>query len=155
MDFKRITVTTIASGFGSGCSPLIPGTTGTIPAWLIAFYLIEGNQLWLIAAAVLATALSIWVAGEAEAFYGHDAKKIVMDEWAGMFIAVILVPFSLTNYTIAFVAFRIFDVIKLPPAAQAERLPRGWGVTLDDVVAGIQANVLTQIAIFALGYFGF
>ena len=40
--------------------------------------------------------------------------------------------------------------IKLPPAAQAERLPRGWGVTMDDVVAGIQANILTHIAIYIL-----
>ena len=151
---KQIAIKMIASGFYSGYSPLIPGTTGTIPAWLIAYYLIAGNLPILIAAAVVTTAVSIWVAGEAEHYYGHDAKKIVMDEWAGMFIAIILVPFSFTNYAIAFVAFRIFDVIKLPPAAQAEQLPGGWGVTLDDVVAGIQANIATQIAIFTIGYFG-
>ncbi|MBU8933283.1 MAG: phosphatidylglycerophosphatase A [candidate division Zixibacteria bacterium] len=151
---KRIAIKMIASGFYSGYSPLIPGTTGTIPAWLIAYYLIAGNLSVLIAATVVTTALSIWVAGEAESYYGHDSKKIVMDEWAGMFIAIILVPFSLTNYAIAFVAFRIFDVIKLPPAAQAERLPRGWGVTMDDVVAGIQANIATRVVIFAMGYFG-
>lgn len=151
---KRIVIKMIASGFYSGYSPLIPGTTGTIPAWLIAYYLIAGNLPVLIVATVVTTAISIWVAGEAEEFFGHDAKKIVMDEWVGMFISIILVPFSLTNYTIAFVFFRIFDVIKLPPAAQAERLPRGWGVTMDDVVAGIQANLATQVAIFAIAYFG-
>ncbi len=154
MDLKRTTIQMVASGFYSGYSPLVPGTTGTIPAWLIAYFLIGGNQPLLIAATVFTTALSVWVAGEAETYYGHDAKRIVMDEWAGMFIAVLFVPFSLTNYAVAFVAFRIFDVIKIPPAAQAERLPRGWGVTMDDVVAGIQANIMTWVVIFAWDYFG-
>jgi phosphatidylglycerophosphatase A len=72
----------------------------------------------------------------------------VIDEWAGMFVALLFVPVTLTNYLIAFVAFRAFDVIKLPPAAQSERLPIGWGVTMDDIVAGIQANVFTQIVIW-------
>ncbi|RKX28935.1 MAG: phosphatidylglycerophosphatase A [Candidatus Zixiibacteriota bacterium] len=151
---KRIFFQTLASGFYSGYSPIVSGTTGTVPAWLIAYYLIGGNLSTLAGVAVITTVLSIWIAGEAENFYGHDSKKIVIDEWAGMFIALLFVPFSLTNYAIAFVAFRIFDVIKIPPAAQAERLPRGWGVTMDDVVAGIQANLATQIVIFVIGYYG-
>jgi phosphatidylglycerophosphatase A len=67
-----------------------------------------------------------------------------------MFVAVLLVPYSLLNFTIAFVAFRILDAIKIAPAAQAEKLPAGWGVTMDDIVAGIQANIVTQIVIVIL-----
>jgi phosphatidylglycerophosphatase A len=48
----------------------------------------------------------------------------------------------------AFVAFRVYDVIKLPPATQFEKLPGGWGITMDDMVAGIQANVTVQVILF-------
>lgn len=67
-----------------------------------------------------------------------------------MLIAFWLLPYSLTNYAIAFIAFRAFDVVKIPPARQCERLPGGWGVTMDDVVAGIQANLFTQLVIWIM-----
>lgn len=147
---QRAFVKLLASGLYTGYSPIIPGTTGTVPAWLIAWFLIGGNQIWLGAATVLMFFVSVWSATEAEKIYGHDSKKIVSDEWIGMFLSLLFVPYSLLNYTIAFVAFRLFDVIKIPPAAQAERLPRGWGVTMDDVVAGVQANIAAQIVIWAI-----
>ncbi|HOD67229.1 MAG TPA: phosphatidylglycerophosphatase A [candidate division Zixibacteria bacterium] len=144
---KRGLVQLIAGGLYSGASPIVPGTTGSIPPWLIAWFLLAGNQAALGIVAVLTVFVSVWAAGEAERFYGHDAKKIVIDEWAGMFLTLLFVPYSLVNYLIGFAAFRAFDVVKIPPAAQAERLPRGWGVTMDDVVAGVQANILTQIVV--------
>lgn len=81
---------------------------------------------------------------------GRDARKIVIDEWAGMFLTLLFIPYSLVNYVIAFFAFRAFDVVKIPPARQSESLPGGWGVTMDDVVAGIQANIVTRVLIFVL-----
>lgn len=84
---------------------------------------------------------------------GHDSRYIVIDEWAGMFVAVLFVPWSLTNYIIAFFAFRIFDVIKLPPAARFEKLPAGWGITMDDIAAGVQANLVVQIYILLTALF--
>lgn len=111
----------------------------------------NGNAM-IIAAAVF-TALSIYLASAAENIFGHDSKKIVIDEWAGMMIALIFVPYSLLNYTIAFVAFRLLDAIKIPPASTAERLPSGWGVTADDIVAGIQANILTQLIVYVINYY--
>ena len=143
----------VASGLYSGYSPIIPGTTGTVPAWLIAYFLIAGDQLFLFIAFVVFSFISVWSATLAEDIYGHDAKKIVMDEWAGMFLSLMFVPFSLTNYLIAFVAFRVFDVLKIPPASQAERLPKGWGVTMDDVVGGVQACFCTHLIIFLMGRF--
>ena len=156
----------IATGFYSGYTHHLPhlghtkggkpirvnfaGTWGTIPAWLIAYFLIGGDQLVLASVAIVTFVLSIWSAGVAEKTFGHDAKKIVIDEWAGMFISVIMVPFSLPNYVIAFVAFRLFDVVKIPPARQCEKLPGGLGITMDDVVAGIQANILLQVLIRVL-----
>jgi phosphatidylglycerophosphatase A len=150
---KRFAIKFFASGLGTGYSPIVPGTTGTVPAWLLVWFVFAGNQTVLVLATVVMLFLSVWLAGAAEKLYGHDSKKIVTDEWAGMFIAVLFVPYTLTNYVIAFVAFRLFDVIKLPPAAQAERLERGWGVTMDDVVAGVQANIVTQVAVWLLASF--
>lgn len=151
---SRLTVL-IATGIYSGFLKPFPGTWGTIPAWLAAYYLIGGNLLILVAACVVTFFISVWSSGAAEKQFGHDARKIVIDEWAGMFIALVMVPYSLTNYLVAFVAFRFFDVVKLPPAAQSERLPQGWGVTMDDVVAGVYANLATQLIVRVLArYWG-
>ncbi len=147
---KTALVKIIATGLYSGYGRPFPGTWGTIPAWLLAYFLIGGNQALLAGTAVGVLVVSVWASGQAEQVFGHDARTIVIDEWAGMLIALILVPYSLTNYAIAFVAFRGFDVIKLPPARQAERLPGGWGVTMDDVVAGVQANLATHLVILGL-----
>ena len=147
---KKQFVTFVATGAWSGLIPWTPGTFGTIPAWLIAFFLIEGSIVGMVIAAVLSLFVSVWAAGEAETLFGHDARKIVIDEWAGMFVALIFVPFTITNYLVAFVAFRFFDVVKLPPASQWEKLPRGWGVTMDDIAAGVHANILTQVIALVL-----
>ncbi|HKK20104.1 MAG TPA: phosphatidylglycerophosphatase A [candidate division Zixibacteria bacterium] len=142
----------IATGLFSGCGKPFPGTWGTIPAWLIAFFFIKDNLPVMGVVTVVTIIISIWSATEAEKLFGHDAKKIVIDEWAGMFITLLLVPYSLTAYAIGFVAFRAFDVVKVPPAAQLEGLPKGWGVTMDDVMAGIYANIATQLIVrFLLG----
>ena len=140
----------LATGFWSGYFPVTPGTFGSIPPWLIAFFLIQNNQLWLVAAATAATIVSVWSAGEAEKELGHDARKIVIDEWAGMFITLLFVPYSLINYAIAFFVFRALDVVKIYPARQAEQLPAGWGITMDDVVAGVQSNLVTHLIIWLI-----
>ncbi|PKK83106.1 MAG: phosphatidylglycerophosphatase A [candidate division Zixibacteria bacterium HGW-Zixibacteria-1] len=147
---KTFLIKFFASGFYSSYSKIVPGTTGTIPAWLIAYFLVGDNSHAVIIGAVALTVISVWLASLAEPIYGHDAKKIVIDEWAGMFITLILVPFSLLNYIIAFVAFRGFDAVKIWPANVAEKLPRGWGVTADDVVAGIQANLSTHLIVYII-----
>jgi len=136
---KRTLAKLIATGLYSGKMRPFPGTWGTIPAWLIAFFLIRGDQFVLAIVAGVTTVLSVWSSSEAEKVYGHDAKVIVIDEWAGMFFTLILVPYSLFNYVLAFLVWRAFDVVKIPPARQSEKLPGGWGITMDDVIGGIQA----------------
>ena len=150
----RQLVTAIATGLYSGFIPITPGTFGTIPAWAIGYFFIRGDQRILAAACVVTFILSVWSASKAESIFGHDAKKIVIDEWIGMFIAFILLPFTLKAYIIAFFAFRFFDVVKLWPASSFEKLPGGWGVTMDDVGAGIHANIATQAILLGLAYFG-
>nr|MBN2278539.1 phosphatidylglycerophosphatase A [candidate division Zixibacteria bacterium] len=150
---KNSIIKFLASGFYCSYSKIVPGSTGTIPAWLIACFFLKGHETATIMAAVAATVISVFLAGEAEKIYGHDAKRIVIDEWAGMFITLILVPYSLLNFGLAFIYFRLLDAVKIWPANAAERLPRGWGVTADDVVAGIQANLLTQLTVYIINHY--
>ena len=152
MSVKNWIVKAISTGLFSGYSPLVPGTVGTIPAWLLLFLVVGTNQIVLGVTTIILLAVSVWSAGEAEPLFGHDAKKIVIDEWAGMAVSVLFVPLTFTNYLIAFIAFRFFDVVKLPPAAQFERLSGGWGVTMDDVAAGIHANIAVQIYLLVARY---
>lgn len=140
----------VATGCYSGLLKPFPGTWGTIPAWLIAFFFIKDDLMLLSIVTLVTFFISVWSAGKAEDYFGHDARKIVIDEWAGMFVALLFVPYSLVNYGIAFFAFRAFDVIKIPPARQCEKLPGGWGVTMDDIVAGIHANLFTQLVIYLM-----
>ncbi len=154
----RRLVTFIATGAYSGYFPIVAGTIGTIPAWFIAWFLLGHDSTILIIATVITFVLSVWSASKAEDFLGHDSKKIVIDEWAGMFISLLFLPYRLEVYIAAFFFFRFYDVIKPFPAGYCESLPGGWGITLDDVFAGIYANLTCWLCIFALGrlnWFGF
>lgn len=147
---KRL-ITLIATGLYTGFFPIVPGSVGTIPAWLIAWFWLGRSHLVLLIAAVITLILSVWSAGKSEAYLGHDSKKIVIDEWAGMFIALLFLPYRLDVYLAALVFFRFYDVIKPYPAGRCESIPGGWGVTLDDVFAGIYANLTCWLAIYILG----
>ncbi len=74
-----------------------------------------------------------------------DPSIIVIDEIVGMWITMLLIPKTVPAIVIGFVLFRLFDIIKPYPAKQLEHIPSGWGIMLDDVVAGIYANIATQI----------
>lgn len=134
----------IATGFYSGYIPPWPGTTGSIPPLLISAFLLRGELIPTLIVTFTVCVISFWAAGEGEKLLGHDHRSIVIDEWAGMFVAICFIPFTWINYLLAFFLFRFFDIAKLTPAKQAERLPGGIGVTMDDIVAGVQANLVLQ-----------
>ncbi len=149
----------IATGGGLGYSPLAPGTAGTLGCGVLLWLLMPNDiaasgslAILLLSISVLAfIAMSIWASTKAEAVFGHDASKIVIDEFAGFVIAVLFLPKTLIVYVAAFLLFRIFDVLKPFPAARAEALPGGFGIVLDDLVAGLYANILIRIMLLATG----
>lgn len=149
----KAVITFIATGMYSGYLKPFPGTWGTIPAWLIAYFLIGNNFPLLFLVCVISFFVSIWASGQAEKWLGHDARKIVIDEWVGMFLALLFVPHTLYHYVAAFLAFRVFDVIKLWPAAQFEKISGGWGITMDDVAAGVQACICVHLMIYVINRF--
>ena len=135
-----------ASGFGSGYSPVVSGTTGTMMAWVIA-YLLSLTGLPAaptIAALVVVTTLgSILLGGRIEALTGKkDPGVFVLDEFAGYYVALLTLRAEWPDpgeYLVAFVLFRIFDVLKPTPARQAQNLKGGLGIVVDDLVAGVYA----------------
>ncbi len=150
---KDFLVKFFASGLFSGYLRPFPGTWGTIPAWLLAWFVLRNNWFLMLTVACIVFLASVWLAGEAEKKMGHDSRKIVIDEWTGILITMLFVPPVFKFYVAGFVAFRVFDVIKIPPARQCEKLPAGLGITMDDVIAGIQANIFIHLVIFIVEQF--
>lgn len=122
-----------------GSAPLAPATAGSAVV-VLAGWFIEPPPLPIALALIAAgSGLAVWVCGEAEKTLGHDAKPIVADEVVGQSIALLGVPHQWPAFAAAFVLFRVFDVWKPLGARQIQRLPGGWGVVADDVIAGLAA----------------
>ncbi len=116
--------------------------------WIIPFST-AGLLLFLLSVLVAGT----WAAGRAERLIGgKDPGVIVIDEVAGMTIAMLLVPRTIGALAVAFLLFRVFDVVKPFPARQSQRLTGGVGVMIDDVVAGLYALGVLSLLRRAVGW---
>jgi phosphatidylglycerophosphatase A len=141
-----------SAGFAGYC-PIAPGTAGSLVGLVIWWFGADLN-IWLqLSFIVTLFFLGVWAATLAEKDWGHDAGKIVIDEVLGMWVTLWLVPKSFVLYAIGFMLFRAFDIIKPLGARQSQKLPGGWGVMVDDLLAGIYANLVLQIVfrVFHLG----
>lgn len=135
----------IATAGGAGYFPIAPGTAGSLVGVAVVWGLGRLPLGTTAAMAVLAVAsavifvLGVWAAGEAEEFFGRtDPGQVVVDEVAGQMITLLLIPHATWIWLAGgFLLFRAFDIVKPFPARQAERIPRGWGIMVDDVVAGL------------------
>jgi phosphatidylglycerophosphatase A len=161
----------VATGFFTGYIHWASGTFGTLVGVLI--YLIPGVEspaiflplialgFWagVITSSRVARAVGNQLTSTAEhlkarfQFASHrsaDPSIVVIDEIVGMWIALLFVPKIPAAIVIAFLSFRLFDIVKPAPARNLEQLPTGWGIMLDDVVAGVYANIVTQLSVYAL-----
>ncbi len=143
---RRLAVV-LATWWGAGYSPIAPGTAGTIAA--IPFYiLLSLLPLSLYLACVLGIGLvACWAAAEAERiFREQDSQRIVIDEAVGFFITMTALPLSWPYLIAGFCLFRFFDILKPPPIRLIERKVKGGlGVVLDDVLAGIYAQISLRL----------
>ena len=136
----------LATWFGSGLLPKAPGTWGSLAALPFAIVIVAFGGTWgLLAATVVATLVGVWAAGVYAARSGRqDPQAVVIDEVAGQWLALVPVADDLRLYAVAFLAFRFFDIVKVWPAGRIDReLKGGWGIMLDDIVAGLYAAALT------------
>jgi phosphatidylglycerophosphatase A len=145
---KRPVIAFLATGLGSGFIRPYSGTWGSIPAVFLAWGLQRlGNDWLFVASTVAMVAASIWVASQAEGLFGHDSGRIVIDEFAGVFICYLGLPADAWVMIPVFVFFRVFDVMKFWPCRNLERLGGGLGVTADDIGAGVYTNIAVRIVI--------
>ncbi len=148
MGWRDQTAVCLATGFFIGRAPFAPGTFGSLLGLPLCAALarMDVGPALLTAAAVLWVA--VWAAGRAEALLGRrDAPAIVVDEIAGMMVALAGLPFTLFNAAAGFFVFRIMDIFKPFPARRIDsRMHGGAGIVLDDVVAGVYANLVLRLA---------
>ena len=138
----------IATGFGVGLLPLMPGSWGSLAALPCAWAIRSlGGIAALAAAAAITFALGWWAAGRIARVSGqHDPGFIVIDEIAAQWLVLLAAPLDWRAYAAAFVLFRIFDIAKPWPARLVEhRVAGGFGIMLDDIVAAFYALVLLLI----------
>ena len=131
--------------FGVGYCPGLPGTAASVVAVLI-FILIKSPAHYLIFT-LFSIGISYLLSTPAEKVFGvKDCKKIVIDDFSGMLVSLLFIPKTVQFIIPAFFLFRMFDMLKIPPANKMEELPGARGIVGDDLVAGIYANVFIQIA---------
>jgi len=141
----------LSTGLGSGYCPFAPGTAGTIVG--IPVYLVFSTFPWpvLLLSVTALSFLAVYVSGEAERMFGErDPSAVVIDEIAGLQVALFLVPPSLFSVAAGFVLFRFFDVVKPFPVRACERLPGGWGIVADYLAAGLYSALVLQLLIRVL-----
>jgi len=138
----------ISTFFYAGYFPFAPGTFGSLITLVIIWFLIPLFFYILLPISLGLFFLSVWSASRVEETFGKDGSPIVIDEVTGMVISLIFVPKEIKFFVGAFLLFRLFDIIKPPPARRMERLKGGWGVTLDDVIAGIYANLSLHLILY-------
>lgn len=143
--------------FGSGYLPIAPGTWGSAAAAIcfLGIYTAWPDPIcWnsvtavlILAACVASVVFGRWAV---EHFGKSDPGQFVLDEVAGQWLAMLALPLTDFRTVVAalvfqFFAFRAFDIVKPPPARQLESLPLGWGILLDDLAAGLYANLVGQV----------
>lgn len=142
----------LATFFGIGYLPLIPGTFGSFAGLAIYCFLWKYEAVFYAILFLLVIA-GFNVCGRAEKVLGReDPRQVVIDEVVGMMISFILVPFTWVNVVIVFCLFRFMDIVKPYPIRKLEKIGSGFGIMLDDMAAGVYTNILFQAGLIIASY---
>ena len=107
------------------------------------------NPWYLLVITIVVTLLGVYVSNKVEPDWGEDSSRVVIDEVAGMLIAVVFVPMNIYCLIGGLILFRFFDIVKPLGIRKMEALPSGTGVMMDDVLAGVYSNILVWIGYLA------
>jgi phosphatidylglycerophosphatase A len=142
----------VSSGLGIGYMGKGGGTVAAFAACLAWYGLIltggAQKEQWLPVVTVIITGLGIWSANAVEPDWGKDDKKVVIDEIAGMCTSLLFIPLNLFTLVAALILFRFFDIVKPFYIRKLEKIKGGLGVMLDDVAAGMYANLVLQLLLY-------
>ena len=137
----------LALGFGSGLAPKAPGTFGTLAAIPIYLLLATLTPSFYALAVLVMTVAGFYICGKAADGVGvHDHPAIVWDEFVGFFITMFMIPISWQSILLGFILFRLFDIAKPWPISFVDKkVSGGFGIMIDDVLAGIFALIIMQL----------
>ncbi len=148
----------IASGFYTGYVPVAPGTFGSlfgaVLVYLINFILVQfvvGSNIFItinLILIVLVYLIGVWSIGKVHQEWKHDDKRIVIDEIVGVWISLIVVPFKVKYYLLAFLVFRFFDILKPLGIKKIDGFSSNISVMLDDVLAGFYSMLVVFIIVY-------
>ena len=132
-----------------GYVPGAPGTAGTLAAVGIVYLLgLAGGAVFYSVFTLGFIILSFAAADRyVSIFQKEDPPEVVIDEICGFLVCMLFVPLNLINLALGFFLFRFFDIAKPFPIRRAERLPGGYGIVMDDVLAGVYANLCLQVLV--------
>jgi len=141
----------LALGFGAGLLKPAPGTWGTlvaIPLYLLAMQVISPSSMVYLGLIIVSFIAGIYICGKTAIDAGvHDHGSIVWDEIVGFWITMLFVPVTWQNIALGFALFRVFDIVKPWPIKLLDKhVHGGFGIMIDDVLAGIFAWVLLYLA---------
>ena len=144
----------LALGFGAGLLKPAPGTWGTlaaVPLVVLAAQFFNFDSYLFVFVCLIAFFLGVYLCGKSANDVGvHDHSAIVWDEFVGLFVAMIWVPLSWKTLLLAFVLFRIFDIVKPWPISWLDKhVHGGFGIMIDDVLAGLMACFVIHLALYA------
>ena len=150
---RNYLIRAIATVFGVGYLPAAPGTWATVVGVVIAYYL--GNNLAFYSILlVILLVLGIMTSGLLEKqLKQKDPGVVVIDEVVGVMIALWGLPLIWSVMISGFFLFRAFDMFKIYPINKLEAQPGGWGIMLDDCLAGVYTNIILRIALRCAGFF--
>lgn len=147
---RRVAIA-IATGLGVGFAPVAPATVASFVVALLLVPSVGHVSMLAWGFAILALLpIAVWSSGEAEKTLGTDAKPIVIDEVVGMLVGgfgVAMGSRPLVSLALLFVLFRVFDIWKPLGIDRSQKLPGGWGVVVDDVLAGVLTNVVLRVLV--------
>lgn len=138
---RQITIF-ISTGAYSGFSPVAPGTAGSIVGILLYLLVADLPPLAYLAITLITLWIGVKTAGISETlFKKKDPKEVVIDEIAGILVTMFMIPADGAYILCGFILFRILDIAK-PFIKWSEKIGGGWGIMLDDILAGVMANLI-------------
>lgn len=140
-----------ACGFGTGAAPYAPGTFGTLVGLPFYWFMQDLGLIWYLLVCGLLFVFGVWICGRtARALGVHDHGGIVWDEIVGYLITMIMAPAGWVWWLTGFLLFRIFDILKpWPIKVLDQRVGGGFGIMIDDVLAGVFAAISLQLIVYA------
>ena len=149
--FSEKTALALSTWFGTGLLPVAPGTFGTL-ATLPLILGLNALGIWYnVLALVTVAGVAIWASDWSQDLLDtNDPPEIVIDEVAGFLVTMFLLPHTWLALALGFILFRFFDIIKPYPVKKVERFKGGFGIVMDDLLAGFYANLGVRIILFLL-----